>query len=49
MMMMTWKELSDDMKKYFGISIEDEEKCSLYEIEALIEFIYERHCERDKE
>ena len=41
-MMMTWKELSDSMKKYFGICVAGEEKFSLFEIEAFIEFIYDK-------
>lgn len=42
-MMMTWRELSNNMKKHFGISVEVEEKFSLFEIEAFIEFIYDRN------
>ena len=41
--MMTWRALCDDMLKYFGVCIEGEEKFSLFEIEALIEFIYHRN------
>ena len=42
-MMMTWEELSNNMTKYFGICVEGEEKFSLFEIEAFIEFIYRRN------